>query len=190
MAQIDGIKLLDCVHPHFFERENIKNLPEEWICEELVIPLNEFVGDVYNKSFEKNITFGYYEGDMQILKEAVGKVLEGWIEFYTGEYRTYCGYIDGKIASFCMVEDMGVHTIDGKELKLGGPGCVGTLPEYRNLGIGLTMVSKVTQILKEEGYDYSYIHFTRVPQWYKKLGYKTSLRWNRNGALENFNILK
>ena len=46
------------------------------------------------------------------------------------------------------------------------------------------MVGKVTQILKEEGYDYSYIHFTGVSDWYKKLGYKTSHRWNRNGVID------
>lgn len=184
MIKIDGIKLIDCMYPNFFDGDSIKNLPEEWICEELLISLNEFDANIYNKSFEDNITFGYYEGDLSILKESVGQVVEYWKDLYTGKHRAYCGYIDGKIASFCMIEDKGTHNIDGKVLKIGGPGCVGTLPEYRNMGIGLTMVGKVTQILKEEGYDYSYIHFTGVSDWYKKLGYKTSLRWNRNGVIE------
>ncbi len=68
-------------------------------------------------------------------------------------------------------------------MKVGGPGCVGTLPEYRNKGIGLIMVKHVTQILKEEGYDYSYIHFTGVAPWYEKLGYKTTIRWTKNGVV-------
>ena len=76
---------------------------------------------------------------------------------------------------------MGVHGVNGREYKIGGPGCVGTLPEFRNKGIGLTMVRNVTQILKAEGYDYSYIHFTGIAQWYEKLGYKTCVRWNKNG---------
>lgn len=60
-------------------------------------------------------------------------------------------------------------------------GCVGTLPEYRDRGIGLTMVKHVTGILREEGYDYSYIHYTYLAPWYEKLGYKTVIKWGRNG---------
>ncbi len=26
----DYIELVDCMYPNFFERENIRNLPEEW----------------------------------------------------------------------------------------------------------------------------------------------------------------
>ena len=39
------------------------------------------------------------------------------------------------------------------------------------------------QILKEEGYDYSYIHYTGVAPWYEKLGYQTFAKWNKNGVL-------
>ena len=46
------------------------------------------------------------------------------------------------------------------------------------------MVKHVTQILKEEGYDYSYIHFTGVAPWYEKLGYKTSVQWTKNGVVQ------
>ena len=45
------------------------------------------------------------------------------------------------------------------------------------------MVKNVTRILKEDGYDYSYIHFTGVASWYEKLGYKTSIKWNKHGVL-------
>ena len=90
-----------------------------------------------------------------------------------------CGYINGKIAAFCLVEDMGEHTIDGKAVRIGGPGCVGTLPRYRNRGIGLMMVKMATQILKDEGYAYSYIHYTGVGPWYRKLGYETLLTWTK-----------
>ena len=44
------------------------------------------------------------------------------------------------------------------------------------------MIKHVTQILKDEGYDYSYIHYTGVASWYEKLGYKTSIKWNKNGV--------
>lgn len=78
---------------------------------------------------------------------------------------------------------MGEHDVNGRKVKVGGPGCVGTLPEYRNQGIGLIMVERVTQILKEEGFDYSYIHYTGVAPWYGKLGYKTIVRWTGKGIL-------
>jgi hypothetical protein len=45
------------------------------------------------------------------------------------------------------------------------------------------MVKGVTQILKEEGYDLSYIHYTGVAPWYHKLGYRTVLKWNKSGVL-------
>ena len=50
-------------------------------------------------------------------------------------------------------------------------------------GIGLTMVKLVTEILKNEGYDYSYIHYTAVAHWYAKLGYTTILKWNKKGII-------
>ncbi|MBO7531565.1 MAG: hypothetical protein J6T50_07145, partial [Lachnospiraceae bacterium] len=65
--------------------------------------------------------------------------------------------------------------------KIGGPGCVGTVPEYRDRGIGLTMVRNVTQILRDELYDYSYIHYTYETGWYSKLGYTTFLTWTGSG---------
>jgi len=179
-----GAKLLDCVHANFFEQENIRNLPEHEIYEEMVLLLNEFNPDSYNKKMDDSITFGYFDGDEEELLEAVRKVIPEWIDYYKDDDRVYCGYINGKIASFCLEEDMGVHTIDGKTLKIGGPGCVGTIPEYRHSGIGLTMVKNMTQILKDKGYDYGYIHYTGVAPWYAKLGYKTLLRWNRNGVCE------
>jgi hypothetical protein len=46
------------------------------------------------------------------------------------------------------------------------------------------MVKHVTQILKDEGYDISFIHYTGVAPWYEKLGYNTIVRWNTDGILE------
>ena len=183
MNKQDYIALLDSMYPGFFEKESVRNMPEEWICDEMILSLDEFESDKYEKELDGTISFGYYEGDLQEIKEVVRRVVEYWAESYNGKHRIYCGYMDGKVVSFCLVEDKGVHNINGRELKIGGPGCVGTLPEYRNKGIGLTMVKKVTEILKEEGYDYSYIHFTGVAPWYEKLGYKTTLMWNKHGVL-------
>lgn len=183
MNKQNCLLLLECMYPNFFERDNIRNLPDEWICDEMILSLDEFEPNKYNKNLDDSISFGYYDGDLDKLKEEVGKVVQYWTKSYNGTHRAYCGYINGKIASFCLIENKGVHNINGHELKIGGPGCVGTLPEYRHKGIGLTMVKNVTQILKDEGYDYSYIHFTGVASWYEKLGYKTSIKWNKHGVL-------
>lgn len=181
MDKQDYVLLFNSLHPDFFEKEYIHDIPEEFVFAEMILPLKEFDIHKYDKHLDDNISFGFYDGDFNELKKEVEKVDQQWVPFYNGKSRIYCGYIDGKVASFCIVEDMGVHNIDGCEIKIGGPGCVGTLPEYRDRGIGLTMVRHVTQILKEEGYDYSYIHYTYVASWYEKLGYRTSIKWNKNG---------
>lgn len=56
------------------------------------------------------------------------------------------------------------------------PGCVGCVPEYRNKGIALEMIANVTQYLKEQGMDISFIFYTGVARWYEKIGYETFLR--------------
>lgn len=183
MNKQDYFLLLNRIHPNFFKREDILNLPDEGIYEEMILALEEFEPGKYDKKLCDNISFGYYHGDVEKLKEKVERIDQNWSKFFQGKYRVYCGYIDGEVVSFCVIEDMGTHDISGHPYKIGGPGCVGTLPECRNKGIGLTMIKNVTQILKDEGYDYSYIHFTAVPSWYERLGYKSVLQWNNKGVL-------
>lgn len=183
MDKQEYIALFQSLHPGFFEREGIRDMPEEHVFDEMILPLEDFDAHKYEKQFGDNISFGFYEGDLKELKAAVEQVDEDWPQYFNETTRVYCGCIEGKIASFCTVDDLGLHSVGGHMKKIGGPGCVGTVPEYRDRGIGLTMVKQVTQFLKDEGFDYSYIHFTYVADWYAKLGYKTVLRWNRNGVL-------
>ena len=42
---------------------------------------------------------------------------------------------------------------------------------------------KGTEILKNEGYDLSYIHYTGVADWYARLGYQSILQWTSQGIL-------
>lgn len=183
MTKQEGILLFNRMHPNFFEETDIRNLPDEWIYDEMVLSLNKLEPCKYDRKLDDGISFGYYQGDIAEIKKAVEKVDPDWPQYYTETQRIYCGYTDGKLASFCIIADMGVHYMNEREVRVGGPGCVGTIPEYRNRGIGLTMVKHVTQILKEEGYDYSYIHFTSEAPWYEKLGYKTTIRWTGKGIL-------
>lgn len=182
MNKQESILLFNCLHPDFFESESIRDLPEEYVFDEMILSLNEFDIHKYDKKFDGDVSFGFYDGDLDELKKAVEKVEEHWASYFNEKGRIFCGYVNGKVASFCLVDDMGIHKINERALKIGGPGCVGTLPEYRDKGIGLTMVKHVTQILKKEDCDYSYIHYTYVAPWYEKLGYKTSIKWNRNGV--------
>ncbi|MCQ2910783.1 MAG: GNAT family N-acetyltransferase [Clostridia bacterium] len=184
MINFDGKKLFYSMHPNFFEDEYIKSISSEKIYDEQILFLDEYDHNVYNKNFDDNISFGFYDGDLDEFKKSVALVVERWTLYFREDTRIYCAYLGDEIASFCMVEDMGLHYAGDKIIKVGGPGCVGTIPKYRNLGIGLTMVNNVTQILKDEGYDVSYIHYTGVPNWYRKLGYETYLRWNKFGPLE------
>ena len=91
----------------------------------------------------------------------------------------YCAFDGEKVVSFCILDEMGIC----QGLRIAGPGCVGTVPAYRKKGIGLKMVQNATAILKDRGYDISYIHYTQVGHWYARLGYRTVLRWNCRGIL-------
>ena len=182
MKKQTAIALFHSMHPGFFERDYIRSISEDsWTFDEMMLRLDEFEPNRYEKELDASVTFGFYEGSRAELLKTVEQVDAGWVEFFGESDRVFCGYLNEKAVSFCIVEDMGTHKLNGQILKIGGPGCVGTLPEYRDRGIGLMMVKKATQILKDEGYNYSYIHYTHIAQWYAKLGYETILQWTKNG---------
>ena len=177
-------KLFNQIHPHFFEQEYLRNFSDEQTFDEMLLKLSEFDFHKYEKTFGSDISFDFFNGNESDLQEAVNKVNANWLKYFCNRnQRCYCVFAEGKIASFCLLTDMGTFDSDGKKLKIAGPGCVGTVPEFRDRGLGLTMVKNATQILKEEGFDYSYIHYTAVAKWYAKLGYKTIMRWNKSGPV-------
>ena len=177
---IDPAALFDTVRPGFFQQERIRNLPPEQVYVEQVMDLKNFSADAVPLSWPKHITFGLYTGDMESLRAAAAQVNVRWAESFTAEDALYCAYDGEKIVSFCRLSDFGAY----HNLRVGGPGCVGTLKEYRRQGIGLKLVQNATAILKEQGYDLGYIHYTAVGHWYARLGYETILKWNCNGILE------
>lgn len=183
MNRQESISLFNGIHPNFFDREYIRALPEGEIFDEMILPLADFDADKNAKHADSTVSFGFYNGSLDVIKKIVEKVDPDWVQYFDGVERIYCGYVNGEPVSFCCIGDMGTHSVNGRAIKVGGPGCVGTLPEYRCRGIGLTMVSHATRILKEEGYDLGYIHFTHIARWYGKLGYKTVLQWCRDGII-------
>jgi len=177
MMNLDYRDMFTHLFPGFFERESIRGLPAQNVAEEMILELSDFSADALVINCPPHITFGLFEGDIDALHEAVREVDEDWVQYFSAGDRIYCAYDNGKVVSFCLIDDFGSYG----ERKVGGPGCVGTIPSCRRQGIGLKMVQNATAILKESGYDISYIHYTGVAGWYAHLGYETILKWNRNG---------
>lgn len=136
--------------------------------------------DMYLRDYEmppmplpEGVTFGFYEGTLGDLHKLVAQVEEEWVQDFNEGDRFFCSYIDGEIASFCIVVGDEDCVIKDEHTRIGSVGCVGTLPKYRRRGIGLYMVALATQILKEEGCDKGFIHHTGFDKWYGRLGYRT-----------------
>ena len=179
----DYIALFDQLFPHFFENDYIRSIPEDHVCEEMILELSAFDPDAHPIPVPDGIRFGFFDGKIDDLKAAVAEVDEGWVKYYNSPERAYCAFDGDRVVSFCDVGAFGEAEFCGRHVRVGGPGCVGTIPSYRRRGIGLKMVSGATAILKEQGFDCSWIHYTGVGPWYAKLGYETVLRWNGGGFI-------
>lgn len=172
--------LLLTFYPGFFEQESIRSIPPEKVYVEQILDLSAFSCETLSLTCPDQITFGMYAGDWNVLLAAVEAVQPKWLPFFKAGDKVYCALDGDKIASFCLLRHFGTY----QHLLIGGPGCVGTVPSYRKQGIGLKLIQNVTALLKEQGYDASYIHYTGVGHWYAKLGYETVLRWTHQGILE------
>lgn len=171
--------LFSTLQPGFFQQEHIRSLPAEQVFEEQIIDLHTWQPGQSELPCPAGITFGFYQGDIAALHAAVRQVEDDWVEYFNEGDRVYCAFDGDQVVSFCLLDQFGQYA----DLRIGAPGCVGTIPAYRKQGIGLKMVQNATAILKEEGYDLSYIHYTAVGHWYARLGYQTILRWNSQGIV-------
>lgn len=175
------IELFNYLHPGFFREESIRALPKDLVFTELVMDLR---GDLPNAppfNCPNGIVFGEYYGELAALWEAVRCVDEDWVQYFKEGDRFYCAFDEETIVAFCGLTDMGRY----RGIHIGGPGCVGTIPEYRCRGIGLKMVRLATETLRRDGFDLSWIHYTHLAHWYMKLGYQPVFRWNSGGILPN-----
>ena len=173
-------ELFNLMHPDFFKAPWIRDKSEDAVFSELILDLKKEGPSSEIEPCPENISFGFYQGDLKNLQPLVARVDEGWVQFYDGKNRIFCAYDGDKIAAFCIIDDWG----EVQGLRIAGPGCVGTVPEYRKQGIGLVMVRKATEIIQKEGYDLSWIHYTHLGKWYSKLGYHTILQWNCKGFID------
>lgn len=142
---------------------------------EMGMDLRGFTADINHKP--DNTCFRFFDGNHDELLRAVGEVEEEWVQYFTDDSKVFCGFKEGKLASFCIIDE-DVHCLlsDGKN-KVGSIGCVGTLPLFRKQGIGLYMVELATEFLAGKDCDKGFIHCTHLENWYGKLGYKTFLRY-------------
>lgn len=177
-AAVDYRRLFDGMHPGFFRSAEIRALPEDEVFTELVLDLRRSA-PLPAVGTPEGITFGEYRGDASELRETVRRVDADWPAYFDGHSRAFCAFDGDKPVSFCLLSDWGLW--DG--LRVGGPGCVGTVPEYRGRGIGLELVRRATNLLQAEGFDLSWIHYTHLADWYRRLGYQPVLRWTRRGLL-------
>lgn len=128
-------------------------------------------------SVSDDVSFGFFKGSHDDLLRAVAEVEEEWVQYFTNDETVFCGFRNGELASFCIVdENVSCLLSDGKA-KVGSIGCVGTRPRFRSQGIGLCMVECATELLVQRGCDKSFIHYTHLEDWYGKLGYRAFLRF-------------
>ncbi len=180
MLNLDWKDMFTTMHPGFFEQANIRAIDPEDIHSEMILDLKTYQ-PLPPLHTPESVRYEVYDGDRAKLYQAVRQVIPEWITIYeTIGDPVLCGMQDDRILSFCILENMKSY----KGLRIGGPGCVGTVPEARRLGVGLRMVQLATEHFQREGYDISYIHYTGVAPWYAKLGYQTILTWNRDGFIE------
>jgi GNAT superfamily N-acetyltransferase len=166
--------------PGYFEKDYIRCLPPEDVFDEQVLDLSAWKAEEVQTECPAHITFGLYDGDWETLRAAVHEVEEEWVQYFKPGDRIFCAFDGERVVSFCNLDEFSEY----EGLKIGGPGCVGTIPAYRRQGIGLRMVQKATACLKEAGCDLSWIHYTHVGHWYARLGYRTVVRWNALGVVE------
>ena len=178
-SKADYIEIFDKLNPGFFDREYLKDMKEDRIFAELVMDLKKELPVTDPVPCPEGIVFKYFDGNIDVLKKAVFEVDEDWVQYFNEGGSYFCAYDSETIASFCFLGEMGRFG----ELRIGGPGCVGTVPKYRKQGIGLRMVQAGTEILKRDGIDLSWIHFTHLEKWYMKLGYEPVLHWNCKGFI-------
>ena len=180
IARLDYADVFRYIQPGFFQKDYIRSLPKEHIFDEQVLVLASYDPAALAIPAPAHITYGVYTGDHAALLQAVRAVDEDWAQWFQPDSRAFVAMDGDRVVSFCLLDDFGEY----EGLKIGAPGCVGTVPAYRKRGIGLRMIQLATQVLKADGYDLSWIHYTHVGHWYARLGYRTVVKWNCEGVVE------
>lgn len=119
--------------------------------------------------------FRFISGATDELVSAVKSVDEEWVQYFDSDI--FCGFVGGRLVSFCIVEDDVTCALSGGDIRMGSVGCVGTIPSARGRGIGLKMVSLALKELSRRGCERCLIHQTHLDKWYGRLGAQTAFRF-------------
>ena len=156
----------------FFEKKGFSSVGG---CDEMLLRLDTYNFDESKFHGHLCAEYDWYNGDIDTILKAVAEVEENWVQYFDATSRIYTATVNGEVASFCLVTTDASNYLTDAYGHVGMPGCVGTVPRFRNRGIAIEMVARATQYLKDSGMDISFIFFTGVADWYKKLGYETFL---------------
>ncbi len=165
--KIDKIKLQD------FEQRMKCRFHDDGEYAEMAQPLKAYKEQT--KPID-GVTYGYYHGDVVTLQNCVREVDDEWVEYFPEGCTAFCAFLGEELVSFCLVDEMDDGVLSGD--KIGSIGCVGTVPKHRGHGIALRMVDLAAIELQKQGMEYSYIHYTGIDHWYKKLGYQVLARFS------------
>ena len=127
---------------------------------------------------ETDITYDFLCGRHEKLIKAVTSVDKEWVQYFDENCNAYCGFKNGEIACFCLVDFDAECILSDEKSKVASIGCVGTVPKFRRNGYGLKMVENATLISKKKGCNKGFIHQTLLESWYGKLGYKTVIKFS------------
>ena len=173
-AFIGGNMLIGAVgDSHEFFRKHGYRLSGDFTEMELV--LRNFTAP--KADIPENAEFSFYNGDIETLREAVAEVDEEWVQYFDEDGYFFCCFMDGELASFCIVGDDEHCLLSDGASRIGSIGCVGTVPKFRRKGLGLQMVALAAEWLKDRGCDSVFIHYTHLYNWYGKLGAEVFLRF-------------
>ncbi len=154
-----------------------KGYQADWVSVDMVLKLSEYQADPLAASVS-DVRFGLATREhkakiMSMIKEHQPP----WAEFY----KTFQGEIviaesERIMGSVMLVEDQlsFAACFDGP---VGGLGCLLVEPAYRERGIGLGLAAAATSRLKQLGFEYSYVGYTWLEDWYGRLGYRTFQRF-------------
>ena len=127
-------------------------------CDEMLMKLSDFTFDESAFRGHQTAEYSWYHGDIGTLGKAVAEVNEDWVQYFTDGSRVYAATVGGEIASFCIVDTDVKNYLSDAFGRVGMPGCVGTVPKFRNCGIGIELIARVTQYLKESGMNIYLVH--------------------------------
>ncbi len=132
----------------------------------------------------ENVTYRYArESELDKVIAAVKTVIPEWAKCYENtEDKILIAECENEIAAFELLNEYGGVFTKGN-IKHGCIGCVGTVPKYRNRGIGLYMTAYGVDLLKTEGCESIQLLYVERVKWYGKLGFTVESRqWHGQSA--------